>query len=231
MLKTIETVVGHWVTLIKAHEKLLIVAISAGTLLHFGNKGYDAYISHLKNEANATNTQIAQVEQQNKLTQAQLDKLKADVDLQVKIDDAKINAAKQTLIIKQKEVAALPLPELSKEWVSLLSLPDGSITPQPNGTVAVTTDAAHTTVNALESIPTLNTELSATQDQLRGCTDVREKQDTQITGLNTSLDLEKKGRAEDAKVAKQEQHKSWMRGFKWGAIAGFVGGVFALHKL
>lgn len=231
MLKTIETVIGHWVTLIKAHEKLLIVTITALTALHFGNKAYDAYISHLKNEANATNVQIAQVEQNNAQITAQIAQLKASVDAQAKIDDAKIAIAKQTLIVKQKEVAALPLPELSKEWISLLSLPDGSITPQSNGTVAVTTDAAHSTVNALESISTLNTELSATQDQLKGCTDVRAKQDVQITGLNASIELEKKGRAEDARVAKQEQHKSWMRGFKWGAIAGFVGGVFALHKL
>lgn len=231
MLKTIETIVGHWVTLIKAHEKLLIVTIAALTLFHFGNKAYDAYGNYLHTQQNATNAQIAQIEQSNAQITKQITQLKASVDAQAKIDDVKIAAAKQTLIVKQKEVATLPLPELSKEWVSLLSLPPDSITPQSNGTVDVTTDAAHTTVNALETIPSLNAQLSATQDKLQGCVDVRARQDTQIAGLNTSIDLEKKGRAEDARVAKQEQHKSWMRGFKWGAITGFVGGVLALHKL
>jgi hypothetical protein len=227
MLKTIETVIGHWVTLIKAHERLLIVSIAALTLFHFGNKAYDAYGNYLHTQQNATNAQIAQVDQQNKLIQAQLEKLKADVDAQAKIDDVKIAAAKQTIIVKQKEVAALPLPELSKEWASLLSLPDGSITPQPNGTVAVTTDAAHSTVNELVKIGPLNDQLTATQDKLKGCTEIRAQQDTQIVGLNTTITLEKKGREEDAKTAKHDIRHAYLRGLKHGIIIGVAGTVAA----
>src|SRR5277367_4334833 len=87
--------VTHFINIVKAHEKLLIVAIIAFVLWHFGDKAYDAYGKHLTAEQTITNTQIAQVEEQNKATQAKLDELKATVAAQAKIDDAKIEAAKQ----------------------------------------------------------------------------------------------------------------------------------------
>jgi hypothetical protein len=221
-LQTTETVIGHWVTIIKAHEKLLIVAIAALTLVHFGDKAYDLYGKHLTNQQTAINTQIATVEKSNADLAVKLGALKASVDASAKISQAKIVAAKQTLVINQKLDAALPLPDLSKHWESLLILPEGSITPQPNGTVAVTTDAAHATVNELEKIAPLTAELSATEDQLKGCNDIRTQQDATITGLNTSIGLEKDGRAADAKVAKHDIHKAYMRGFKHGFIVGVV---------
>jgi multidrug efflux pump subunit AcrA (membrane-fusion protein) len=227
MLQKAEAGVGHWVTLIKAHEKLLIVAIIALTLVHFGNKAYDAYGKHLQANQTATNAQISQLEKSNAQTQAQLDQLKATYDAQLKIDEAKIAAAKQTVIIKQKQDAALPLPELAKHWEELLVLTPGSITPQPNGTVAVTTDAAHTTVNELEKVGPLTDQLIATQDELKGCTDIRTKQDAQIAGLNNDIALEKTGRAEDAKLAKHNTRAAYLKGLKHGIIIGVVGTVAA----
>jgi hypothetical protein len=231
MLKTIETVIGHWVTFFKAHEKILIVIIAALTLIHFGDKAYDAYGKHLTAQQIQTNTQIAQVEKNNADIAAKLTELKASVDAQAKISDVKIAAAKQQVVVAQKVDANLPLPELSKHWQELLVLPAGSITPQPNGTVAVTTDAAHTTVSELEKIGPLTDELMATQEKLEGCTQVRSQQDAQIVGLNSDLALQKTGRVEDAKVAKVKERKALIRGLKLGAIAGFVGGIFVLHKI
>jgi cell division protein FtsB len=230
MLQTIETVIGHWVTIIKAHEKLLIVAITALTLLHFGDKAYDAYGKHLVAQQSATNAQITQLEKNNAEIATKLAELKASVDAQAKVDDAKIAAAKKTIIVQQQADAALPLPDLSKRWEDMLKLSPGSILPQSNGTVAVTTDAAHSTVNELEKVGPLQDQLVATQDKFNGCTQVRSQQETQIAGLNSDIALEKKGRAEDAKVAKHNEHKAWMKGFKWGAVVGFVGGVVTLHK-
>lgn len=219
--------ITHWINVIKAHEKLIIVAIMAVVLWHFGDKAYDAYGNHLKAEQNATNSQIAQVEQQNAATQAKLDELKATVAAQAKIDDAKIAAAKQKVIVAQKTDDALPLPILSTRWEQLISLPPGSITPQSNGTVAVSTDAAHLTVNQLESIEPLQERLSATQDQLKGCTTLSAQKDTQITGLNADITLEKTGRAEDAKVAKHSISVAYRKGLKHGLIIGFAAGIAA----
>jgi hypothetical protein len=225
ILKTVETVIGHWVTFIKAHEKLLLALIAAFTLIHFADKAYDAYGSHLKAITIADNAHIAQIEQNNAKLEADLIVLKATVDARAKIDDAKIAAAKQKLIVVQKVDAALPLPELSKHWESLLALPTESITPQSNGTVAVTTDAAHTTVARLEEVNSLEDQLSSTNDKFKGCTDVRAKQDVQITGLKDDITAEKKGRADDAKQAKQDIHHAYWRGFKHGAVVTIIAAV------
>lgn len=228
MLKTIETFIGHWVTIIKAHEKLLLAVIATLLLWHFGNKAYDAYGLHLNATQKADNAQIAQIESNNAQIQAKLDQLKATVDANAKIDDAKIAASKQKLVVVQKVDAALPLPELSQHWQDILALPSGSITPQTNGTVAVTTDAAHATVNELEKIPALTDQLAATQDKLNGCTSVVAQQGTQITGLKDDITAEKKGRTDDAKIAKHNQRTAWLRGFKWGFITGAVTSAVAI---
>lgn len=227
MLKTIETFIGHWVTIIKAHERLLFAVIATLLLWHFGNKAYDAYGLHLHTITNADNAHIAQIESNNAQIQAKLDQLKATVDANAKIDDAKIAAAKQKLIVVQKVDAALPLPELSKHWEDMLTLPTGSITPQPNGTVAVTTDAAHSTVSELEKVPALTDQLSATQDKLNGCTTVVAQQTTLVAGLKDDITAEKKGRSDDAKQAKHDQRTSYLRGFKHGVITGIVATVAA----
>jgi hypothetical protein len=220
MLKTAEIVIGHWVTFIKGHEKLLLAVIAALVLIHLGDKAYDAYGKKLTNEQLATNAQIVLVEKSNADIQAKLEQLKATVELQAKIDDAKIAAAKQRAATAVKVDAALPLPDLSKHWEDMLKLPSGSIAPQTNGTVAVATDAAHTTVAELEKIPSLTEELNATQDKFTGCVAVKTQLETQVIGLKNSIDLEKQGRAEDAKVAKHNQRKSYMRGLKHGFIIG-----------
>lgn len=227
MLKTIETVIGHWVTFFKAHEKLLLAVIAAFVLIHYADKAYDAYGNHLKAITSADNAHIAQIEQSNAKTEAELALLKATVDANAKISDAKIAASKQKLVEVQKVDAALPLPELSKHWEDMLKLSPGSIAPQSNGTVAVTTDAAHTTVARLEEADSLEEQLAATNDKLKGCVDVRAKQETDITGLKENVAAQKKGREDDATLARHDIRKAYGRGFKHGFIAGVVATVVA----
>jgi len=189
-------------------------------LIHFADKAYDAYGNHLKTITQADNAKIAQIETQNAQTEAELTKLKAIVDANAVIDDAKIAAAKNKLVVAQKVNAALPLPELSKHWEDMLKLSPGSIQPQTSGTVAVSTDAAHATVAKLEEVDSLTDQLDATRDELTGCKDVRIKQDVQITGLKDDITAQKKGREDDAKTAKHDIHHAYWRGFKHGIIVG-----------
>jgi hypothetical protein len=219
---------SKWIKIIETHEKLILAVIIALVLWHYGDKAYDAYGKYLLSQQSATNTQIAKVEQQNALNAATLQQLTATVAAQAKIDDAKIAAAKQTIVVKQQQDELLPLPLLSARWESLVTLPPGSITPQPNGTVAVTTDAAHLTVNQLESIQPLTDQLTATQDQLKGCTTLSAQKDTTITGLQSDITLEKTGRAEDAKVAKVAITKAHRKGLKQGFALGFGTAVAAI---
>lgn len=228
MLQTIGTAIGHWVTFIKAHEKLLLTVIVCLTLVHFGDKAYDAYGQHLKNNVIADNAKIATIEQANAKIEADLLALKASVDAKAIQDDAKIAKAKQTIVIKEKEVAALPLPELSKEWVSMLTQPPldaSSITPQTNGTIVVSSDAAHQTVNQLEKIVPLQIQLDATNDKLAGCTSVRVQQDKDITGLKADIAGKDKKIADDAKQAKHDIRSAYLKGLKHGLIIGVPVGV------
>jgi hypothetical protein len=226
MLKTIETVIGHWVTFIKGHERLLITIIAAFVLIHYADKAYDAYENHLKATVSADNVHIAQIEQLNAKTEAELRLLKATVDANAKIAEAKIAASKQKLVEVKKVDAALPLPELSKHWEDMLKLSPGSITPQSSGTVAVTTDAAHSTVARLEEADSLEDQLTQTQIELKGCVEVREKQDVVNSGLKEDVAAQKKGREDDAKLAKNNIRHAYWRGFKHGFIVG-VGSTVA----
>lgn len=219
---TIGTVISHWVTFIKAHEKLLLCLLLAAVVWHVGDKAYDAYGQHLKAVQTADNAKIAQIDQQNAKNTADLAALQATVAANAVLNQAKVVAAKQKVVVAQKNDAALPLPELSAHWQDLLVLPPGSITPQANGTVAVTTDAAHSTVNALETIPALNVQLLASQDDLKGCTAVRAQQETAITGLNNKVAAVTKAREDDATATKQALRKEYWHGFKHGFIAGVV---------
>lgn len=224
---TAETVIGHWVTIVKAHEKLLLALIAAVVLFHFGNKAYDAYGNYLTHKQTETNQQIAVQESTNAALQKQIDTLTATVAAQAKIDDAKIAAAKSTLAAAKKTDDALALPDLTAHWADLIASSHAEIQSLTSDTIQVSADAAHKTVDALEEIPALNTQLNATQDKLSGCTSVLAVDSQLITGLETSVTLEKAGRAEDAKVAAVNQKKAWKRGFKWGYGAG-IGTVLAL---
>ncbi|VVB50868.1 Uncharacterised protein [uncultured archaeon] len=230
-LSVVENFVGHWVTLVKAHEKLLLFVIVSATLVHLGSKGLNIYDKHLHNVDAQNQSQITALETKIAQSAKDLAALQLTVDANAKISEAKIAASKQKLIVAQSNDAALPLPELSAHWQDLLVLPPGSVTPQPNGTVAVTTDAAHTTVNELEKVSALVEQNLETQNELKGCTNVRAAQSGQIAQLTSDLELQKKGRAEDAKAAAVDRKKSWWNGFKWGAVAGFVGGIITLHKI
>jgi TolA-binding protein len=226
-LTTIEAAVKHWVTFIKGHEKLLIVAISALVLIHLGDKAYDAYGQHLKNNVTVDNQKIAQIEADNAKQQATLANMIADLQKRIATDEAKIATAKQTVIIKQQQDAALPLPELSAHWQSMLSLPEGSITPQTNGTVAVTTDAAHATVNELEKVGPLQDQLTARTDEFNACVVTSTQKDTVITGLKSDVVAVQKGRDDDAKQAKHDIRHAYWRGFKHGFIVGVAATVAA----
>jgi hypothetical protein len=52
-----------------------------------------------------------------------------------------------------------------------------------------------------------------------------------IAGLNVQLTDTNAARLADQKLAKAAQKKAWLKGFKWGAVAGFIGGIFVAHKI
>lgn len=228
-LQSLETLIGHWITLIKAHEKLLVALLVAFVAVHYGDKAYDAYGQYLKTKQSVDNQKIATLEKQNDDNAKNLQALIADVNSRFQADEAKIVNAKNVIVVQQQKNNQMAPPELYTHWQTDLALPEDSIKPQADGTAIVSLDAAHATVNEIDKVAPLTEQLIATQDELKGCTDVRVAQSTQIDGLNKEITAEKQGRADDAKVAKVEQRKAWRRGFKWGfgigaaAVAAAVG--------
>lgn len=223
---TAQTIIGHWVTLVKAHEKLLLAIIAATVLFHFGNKAYDAYGNYLTHKQSEINLQITAQTATNAALQKQLDDMAASLATETKIADAKIAAAKLALTTQQNADAKMSAPDLAVRIANLLAVkPQEVTTTTLPDHLDLDANAAHTVANNLEQIPALQTQLSATQDKLNGCTSVLALSSQQIVGLNTSITLEQKGRAEDAKVAAVNQKKAFMHGFKWGFGTGVAATV------
>lgn len=223
---TAQTVVSHWVTLVKAHEKLLLAIIVATVLFHFGNKAYDAYGNYLTHKQSEINLQITAQTATNAALQKQIDDMAASLAAQTKIADAKIAAAKVSLATQQNADAKMSASDLAVRIASLLSVkPQQVTTTTLPDHLDLDANAAHAVANNLEQIPALQTQLSATQDKLNGCTSLVVLSSQQIVGLNTSIALEQKGRAEDAKVAAVNQKKAWGKGFRWGFGTGVAATV------
>jgi hypothetical protein len=220
----IATLVPSWVhnyaAFIKAHEKLLIIAAASFLTFHFYSKAINAWEAFDKRRVNIDQQKIDSQHQENATLAEQLSALKITVDTNAKLAAQQIAASHKQTQQQQLLDLQLPLPNLGQRWITLLNLQPGDITATPDNKLAVTESASHTTVNALETIPDLTLTLSKTKSELDGCNTVRSKQDETIAGVNNELVLEKKGRTDDAKLAKAAQRKAWKNGFKWGFGAG-----------
>jgi len=220
-----------WVKLIKAHEKLAIVIILAVLGFYGYSKGIDTWDNIDKRHVASDQAALTASHNENVILAQELATLKSQVDTQAKQLSA-ATAARHTATQKQQEVdKTLPLPDLGKRWTLLLALEPGDIAATTDGKLTLTEPAARATVNALETIPDLTLTVTNTQAELAGCNAVRAKQDQVIAGKDNELALEKKGRADDNKLAKVAQRKSWIKGFKWGFVTGFVSGIYVGHHI
>jgi hypothetical protein len=225
------TLIPKWITaleaFIRAHERIILIGVTSLLIWHFGDKALDTYKSTRDAAAQtAINQQIATDKAATDALTAQLAQLQVNFNTVVAQQNAIIAKSKQTLIVQQKTDAALPLPELSQRWALLVGSPPEQIAPQPNGTIAVSTDAAHNTVTELDKIPALNTQLVATQTELNQCTALSSQKDATLAQTQKELADETTGRATDAKAAKDAQataqKKSFWKGTKVGAAIATV---------
>jgi hypothetical protein len=161
----------------------------------------------------------------------QLSALKTQVDTLTITAQAAIAQSHQKTQQQQKTDAQLPLPDLANRWALLLSLQPENFTATSDNKIVVSNNAAHSTVSELEKIPDLTLTITQTNAELAGCNQVRTKQDETITGLNKQLTDEQAARKADVKEAKTAQRKSWIKGFKWGFVGGFVSGLFVGHQI
>jgi hypothetical protein len=226
-----DTIVEKWVVLVKAHEKLIIVVIVSFLLFHFYGAGLNAWVRHDEGaQAVAEQTLTAQVQANSQLA-AQNTALLAQVTA-ANAALAKAATVRDAQTKTQQTVdQTLPLPALGQRWELLLNLQPSDIVPLPNDALQVSDEASHTTVAALETIPTLQADLAGDQTTIANDQKVEAAQTTQIAGLGKQItDADVACKAQVA-TEKAKARRSKFRWFKIGVGVGFVGGLFAGHSL
>jgi hypothetical protein len=230
----LQTLEPQWVktyaAFIKAHHTLFIILALAAFAFFGYSKAISAWDAHEQRQDAVAQQKVTADATANQQLQAQLTTQKANFDAALKASQAQVTLLLTQLKVRQAQDDQLPLPDLGNRWSTLLNLPAGAITATPDNKLALTPEASHATVNALEELPVVQNELTLSAANLAGCQQVAAQQDKVIAGLNTQLTDTNAARVADQKLAKVEQKKSWLRGFKVGVIVGFFGGLFA-HKI
>lgn len=239
--QVVQEVTGGWKWL-KAHERLLIVAMLLGSSLWIGNRVINWRAA--KDQQTAA-VAVAQLDQQKNINaqqaaqsaalQAQYQQMLDTLAKQNATLAAAVSARNTELAKQQQQDASLTTPELVTRWQQLI--PAGTLTVEPNG-VTVDPVAAHATVAQLEQVPVLEQNLS---DETQ-IADNRQKEvdsanttisalNMQVSGLNAqSKDQEVACKAQIAQV-QAESRKGKVKWFKIGFVTGFVSGLWVGHKI
>ena len=219
-LQQIEHGVTIWGTWVKAHEKLLLILVSAGLVWHLYGTGLQAWIQHDQKAATQANTESQALQTQLAALQAQ------NAQLNAKIDLAMQQRAVQTVIQKKQDDNLEPA-ELAARIQTQLGV--GTVkyettTVPITGELVFSNDASHKVARDEDDLIQAKADVIDLNTKLTSC------QSLNVAG-DKALMAEKTAHQDDVKLLKAENHRSWMRGFKWGAVAGFVGGIVTLHKL
>jgi len=223
------------------HERLIIVVIVV-VGLWFGYGKYaqiradhdSAVLKQAQIVANQQASQNAALAAQVQTDAAQLKALSDKLEAQNQ-QLANANVALATALSKQQHTdATLPPTELAQRWAQITpNMPAGGVTVNTQNSMTVTQAGAVATVQELEKVPVLTTELAnenaakANDDQLlssanKSIVDL----DSQITGLNKSIVDNNAVCQDQIKLVKAQAAKSKRRWFIIGYVAGFLSREF-----
>jgi hypothetical protein len=231
-------------TWLQKHERIMIVALvlMVGTFL--GNKwlNYEGAQKDAKVEA------LTLVVNQDKQTVANLalQAAQAQATYQTTLDAiTKENSllaqanAQELASLAQRQVVdkTLPLPAVAQRIEVLVPGAQGGIAATTAGVVMNDT-ASHSVLTTLEEVPVLNDELkNETQIAQNNANLVSQGQivnndlTKQVGALNNELsDAGKQCKAEVA-AEKVKTKKAFIKGLKYGFMAGFAAGAYILHAL
>jgi len=223
-------VVTNWIAFFKAHEKIIIIGIVAFTAFHLYSKGVDTYIQHETLKSQQATVVVKTDDTATKAVQVQLTALQATVATQTATIAKQISQRTQTTTQQQAVDKTLPPTALAQRWAALLHLTSG-VDPVTGQQFAVTQDAAVQTVVQLEEVPALSANVASLQTELNNDTTIINKQQQVISQLNTDLIDERKSHVDDVNTEKAKARRSFLRGFKFGAVAGFIGGLFVGYHI
>jgi hypothetical protein len=243
---TIGTKLDSYLTWFRAHERLIILLVLGFFAVHFYSRGIDYLTKHDQTQAQvamvqakaaatqvtqdaSANTlllnQLAQITQQNTITNQRIDTLmnqRAQQTLQQKrVDD---NASSAELAVRIQSILGVGTIKVETQPAPL---PDN---------LSFSLDAAHADADKLEDLGQAQADVKDVSTKLIACNTLTAKQTDAITGLNkqivdggVALKTEQTSHKDDVALLKSEKRKSWLNGFKWGAITGIIGGLFIHH--
>lgn len=233
----IPTWVSNWETLIKAHEKLLIVAILCLAGIHFYSSVIAAWDRHDSRMAQQAATVVKVDDTASKAMAVQLAALQAQVATQNALIAKQIAQRDQAAQNQQKVDATLPAPQLAARWGTFLTSPAatgiklGDVDPVTGQLFVVTNAAVLETVEQLELIRPLQDDKAGLQTELDDDQQIIDKQAMLIGNLNTELVDEKKSHVADVNAEKVKTKRAFIRGFKYGLGIGFAAGAYVGHLL
>lgn len=231
----IEAKAKGYILLLKAHEKLVILAVSAVLLWHIYGVGINAWVQHDQRQASLASQQVLLDAGKTQQLEQELQQLRQQVTEQ----NAQLNSGIQARQAATQAQRAADVQETPAERVTRLQdllqvgKQDVQSSPIP-GEVTFDAAAALKAQQQLEELASLkqdNIDLNTEVDNERH---IVATQDEVIPALQKELADEKISHADDVKLAKAENKKQFLRGFKYGAIVGAIGGeivrVFLTHK-
>lgn len=214
---------SNWAAFVKAHERLLIILLSAFLLYRAGQGIENVILKHDAKKSDVAASVVQQDTVSNKQLQDTLSAMKASAHEQAIKLKADIQSQIAGLASQQKKDAASTPTEISQRWQQLLPLHPGSIVALTPDITSVTNDAANVTVQALEQIPVLHNQIDALTTELDSSQKIVIQQDSAITGLNKQIVDEKTSHIADVKLEHDKGKHSFWKGFKVGIVVGVVG--------
>lgn len=249
------------ITFLEKHEKLIIAIVVCATLLYGVSSGLNAWVRHdqtkvdkLQAQVESDKQQVAEAHQQVAQVQAAALADKAASAQEIAAMAAQNATLNANIIARDKATAGqqtvdmhATIPELSQRFASLVPGvdPKDIRIASDSQTVTVGTDTAQKTVAQLELVPQLQSDLKDTQQKVTNLSDEIASLQTYNSALEAEVRTEEKeiGLLEkqladadkscqaQVNLEKAKTRRAFLRGFKWGSIFGFIGGIFTGHSL
>lgn len=213
-----------WLQFVKGHHTLLCIVLGGLLLFHFGEKWF-SHVSKVDDQkAELAQQQLDTQKQANVVLATQVATLQAQVTQQNAALEVAMKQRNQAVVVQQKQDEALPLPQLGDRWATLLTLPTTDFIASPTG-ITANDEAAHKTVDQLESIAALQADLKDSQAQTVNDDKLIVALQSQVAGLQKQIVDEENARKLEVVALKADARKGKMKWFKVGFITGFVAGL------
>ncbi len=203
-----------YLTWFKAHEKLLLFVLAAALVCYVWGSALKAWVNHDQRVATASDTASKQAQD---ALQKQTETTNA---LNARIDQMMQQRAVDTQ--KQKRIdAAAQVAQVGARITDLLKIKPEEIIASPvDNTLVLSNAAAHADVASLEDLKAANLDVLDLSTKLGACNVLSDQREI-------TLGAEHKAHVDDVNLERAKSKTAFWRGFKWGVVTGFIGGVAA----